>query len=184
MPRRRRILYTEKDKLGFARLRHASVAQLVGQGTENPRVVGSIPVGGTIPADLAHLVERDLAKVEVAGSSPVIRSKSKGSGCSGTRKAGKPANRPKGYCFSRFLLFFKECAAHAGGVLSSWMRSFLAVSFPPARRAGGLFICCAQMLCILRNGSFGSHERAAKGGDIRFYLSKLFLFLGKILKKD
>ena len=29
------------------------------------------------PADLAHLVERDLAKVEVAGSSPVIRSKQK-----------------------------------------------------------------------------------------------------------
>ena len=27
-----------------------------------------------IPADLAHLVERHLAKVEVAGSSPVIRS--------------------------------------------------------------------------------------------------------------
>ncbi len=27
-----------------------------------------------ICADLAHLVERDLAKVEVAGSSPVIRS--------------------------------------------------------------------------------------------------------------
>ena len=48
----------------------ASVAQLVEQGTENPRVVGSIPTGGTIYADLAHLVERDLAKVEVAGSSP------------------------------------------------------------------------------------------------------------------
>ena len=38
------------------RLRHnfpdkvyASVAQLVEQGTENPRVVGSIPTGGTIP---------------------------------------------------------------------------------------------------------------------------------------
>ena len=29
----------------------------------------------TPPADLAHLVERDLAKVEVAGSRPVIRSK-------------------------------------------------------------------------------------------------------------
>ena len=29
----------------------------------------------TTYADLAHLVERDLAKVEVAGSSPVIRSK-------------------------------------------------------------------------------------------------------------
>ena len=54
--------------------RYASVAQLVEQRTENPRVVGSIPIGGTI-ADLAHLVERDLAKVEVAGSSPVIRSK-------------------------------------------------------------------------------------------------------------
>ena len=55
--------------------RYASVAQLVEQGTENPRVVGSIPTGGTISADLAHLVERHLAKVEVAGSSPVIRSK-------------------------------------------------------------------------------------------------------------
>ena len=53
----------------------ASVAQLVEQRIENPRVVGSIPTGGTIFADLAHLVERDLAKVEVAGSSPVIRSK-------------------------------------------------------------------------------------------------------------
>ena len=28
-------------------LKHASVAQLVEQGTENPRVVGSIPTGGT-----------------------------------------------------------------------------------------------------------------------------------------
>ena len=59
---------------------YASVAQSVEQGTENPRVVGSIPTGGTSGidryADLAHLVERDLAKVEVAGSSPVIRSMS------------------------------------------------------------------------------------------------------------
>ena len=58
----------------------ASVAQSVEQRTENPRVVGSIPTGGTSGidryADLAHLVERDLAKVEVAGSSPVIRSMS------------------------------------------------------------------------------------------------------------
>ena len=53
----------------------ASVAQLVEQGTENPRVVGSIPTGGTIYADLAHLVERNLAKVEVASSSLVIRSR-------------------------------------------------------------------------------------------------------------
>ena len=48
---------------------------MVEQETENLRVVGSIPTGGTINADLAHLVERNLAKVEVAGSSPVIRSK-------------------------------------------------------------------------------------------------------------
>ena len=54
--------------------RYASVAQLVEQGTENPRVVGSIPTGGTTYADLAHLVERRLAKAKVAGSSPVIRS--------------------------------------------------------------------------------------------------------------
>ncbi len=59
-------------------LLYASVAQLVEQGTENPRVVGSIPTGGTTNADLAHLVERDLAKVEVAGSIPVIRSKETG----------------------------------------------------------------------------------------------------------
>ena len=63
----------------------ASVAQSVEQGTENPRVIGSIPIGGTIscvffaknthPAAVAHLVERHLAKVEVASSSLVIRSK-------------------------------------------------------------------------------------------------------------
>ena len=34
------------DKSLFLSL-HASVAQLVEQGTENPRVVGSIPTGGT-----------------------------------------------------------------------------------------------------------------------------------------
>ena len=31
---------------------YASVAQLVEQGTENPRVVGSIPTGGTIFSEL------------------------------------------------------------------------------------------------------------------------------------
>ncbi len=58
-----------------ARKRFAQIAQLVEQGTENPRVGGSIPPGGTIPAALAHLVERHLAKVEVASSSLVIRSR-------------------------------------------------------------------------------------------------------------
>ena len=66
---------------------YASVAQLVEQRTENPRVVGSIPTGGTtageLPhADLAHLVERRLAKAKVAGSSPVIRSNKKQTRCS------------------------------------------------------------------------------------------------------
>ena len=61
-------------------LLYASVAQLVEQGTENPRVVGSIPTGGTTNADLAHLVERRLAKAKVAGSSPVIRSRKNGHG--------------------------------------------------------------------------------------------------------
>ena len=39
----------QKDLDGFRPifLKHASVAQLVEQGTENPRVVGSIPIGGT-----------------------------------------------------------------------------------------------------------------------------------------
>ena len=59
----------------------ASVAQLVEQGIENPRVLGSIPIGGTIShfgeryAGVAHLVERHLAKVEVASSSLVFRSR-------------------------------------------------------------------------------------------------------------
>ena len=53
---------------------YASVAQLVEQWTENPRVVGSIPTGGTKFAGVAHPVERHLAKVEVASSSLVTRS--------------------------------------------------------------------------------------------------------------
>ena len=56
----------------------ASVAQSVEQGTENPRVIGSIPIGGTINADVAHPVERHLAKVEVASSSLVGRSNRSG----------------------------------------------------------------------------------------------------------
>ena len=52
----------------------ASVAQQVEQRTENPRVVGSIPTGGTRDAGVAHPVERHLAKVEVASSSLVTRS--------------------------------------------------------------------------------------------------------------
>ena len=59
----------------FFALRNASVAQSVEQWTENPRVAGSIPALGTISAAVAHLVERHLAKVEVASSSLVSRSK-------------------------------------------------------------------------------------------------------------
>ena len=77
----------------FGSPQYASVAQSVEQWTENPRVVGSIPTGGTIEcarpgnrrnsiptvgttdAGVAHPVERHLAKVEVASSSLVTRSK-------------------------------------------------------------------------------------------------------------
>ena len=114
-----------RDKCTF----YASVAQSVEQGTENPRVIGSIPIGGTTSkilsfigkscrqdfcdeyqifsfspqnlvaqafagtpleirvggcrdkctgyAAVAHLVERHLAKVEVASSSLVGRSNTK-----------------------------------------------------------------------------------------------------------
>ena len=82
---------------------YASVAQLVEQGTENPRVVGSIPTGGTIfafLADLAHLVERDLAKVEVAGSSPVIRSKQ------------KPSSKEGGFLFVLFTIHYSSFIIH------------------------------------------------------------------------
>ena len=68
----------------------ASVAQSVEQGTENPRVGGSIPPGGTnlvwmVPAEKqkvllllicgsGSVVERHLAKVNVASSNLVFRS--------------------------------------------------------------------------------------------------------------
>ena len=41
--------HPDRHFLDTAPLLYASVAQLVEQGTENPRVVGSIPTGGTIP---------------------------------------------------------------------------------------------------------------------------------------
>ena len=50
------------------------IAQLVEQGTENPRVGGSIPSLTTMYAGIAQLIERCLAKAEVAGLSPVSRS--------------------------------------------------------------------------------------------------------------
>ena len=55
----------------------ASVAQLVEQGTENPRVGGSIPPGGTNNqiCGSGSVVERHLAKVNVASSNLVFRSK-------------------------------------------------------------------------------------------------------------
>ena len=42
------------DKSLFLSL-HASVAQLVEQGTENPRVIGSIPIGGTTSKVLSFI---------------------------------------------------------------------------------------------------------------------------------
>ena len=53
---------------------YASVAQSVEHVTENHSVGGSIPPQGTIYAVVAQLVERHLAKVEVASPSLVYRS--------------------------------------------------------------------------------------------------------------
>ena len=52
---------------------YASVAQSVEQGTENPCVGGSIPPGSTICGS-GSVVERHLAKVNVASSNLVFRS--------------------------------------------------------------------------------------------------------------
>ena len=52
----------------------ALVAQLVEHVTENHSVGGSIPPQGTMSAVVAQLVERHLAKVEVASPSLVYRS--------------------------------------------------------------------------------------------------------------
>ena len=69
--------HNQEARVHRSRLDYASVAQLVEQWTENPRVVGSTPTGGTNNAGVAHPVERHLAKVEVASSSLVTRSKQK-----------------------------------------------------------------------------------------------------------
>ena len=58
---------------------YASVAQSVEQGTENPCVGGSIPPGSTICGS-GSVVERHLAKVNVASSNLVFRSKKNISG--------------------------------------------------------------------------------------------------------
>ena len=53
----------------------AQIAQSVEQGTENPRVGGSIPpLGTTIISGSGSVVEHRLAKARVAGSNPVFRS--------------------------------------------------------------------------------------------------------------
>ena len=52
----------------------ASVAQLVEQGTENPRVGGSSPPRGTI-AGLAQLAEQLICNQQVVGSIPIAGSK-------------------------------------------------------------------------------------------------------------
>ncbi len=52
----------------------AEVAQQVEQRTENPRVIGPIPILGTFPGGSSSVVECLLAKEEVASSSLVFRS--------------------------------------------------------------------------------------------------------------
>ena len=83
--------------------KYASVAQSVEQGTENPRVGGSIPPRGTIAKDrdragVAQLAEQLICNQQVAGSIPVTSS-NKGRFPSGQREQtqqGKVPERPKG----------------------------------------------------------------------------------------
>ena len=85
----RQVLY-RGSQFGFLYIKqisrlYASVAQSVEQRTENPRVGGSIPPGGTIHifkiceynvlCGSGSVVERHLAKVNVASSNLVFRSK-------------------------------------------------------------------------------------------------------------
>ena len=50
--------------------RYASVAQLVEQGTENPRVVGSIPTGGTIKCGFSSFGRASPCQGEGGGFEP------------------------------------------------------------------------------------------------------------------
>ena len=52
----------------------ASVAQLVEQGIENPRVGGSSPPRGTKSAGLAQLAEQLICNQQVVGSIPIAGS--------------------------------------------------------------------------------------------------------------
>ena len=61
----------------FFKTTDAFVAQSVEQGTENPCVGGSIPPEGTNFCGSGSVVERHLAKVNVASSNLVFRSKHK-----------------------------------------------------------------------------------------------------------
>ena len=76
-----RQVFCRGSRLGFLYIKqisrlYASVAQSVVQRTENPRVGGSIPPGGTIfICGSGSVVERHLAKVNVASSNLVFRSK-------------------------------------------------------------------------------------------------------------
>ena len=110
---------------------HASVAQLVEQGTENPRVVGSIPTGGTTHADLAHLAERHLAKVEVASSSLVIRSS---------------VNFVAGILAAFLLTILPLCSADISG-FSSPGRA------PPSQGGGSEFESRNPLQCQFRRGN-------------------------------
>ena len=64
------------DKQRFVSGYPATIAQLVEQRTENPRVAGSIPARGTNKTSgSSSVVEHRLAKARVASSNLVFRSK-------------------------------------------------------------------------------------------------------------
>jgi hypothetical protein len=68
-----RLDFVPDDVVSYLSVKSGSVAQLVEQRTENPRVGGSIPSRATTCGSGSG-VEHRLAKARVAGSNPVFRS--------------------------------------------------------------------------------------------------------------
>ena len=123
----------------------------------------------TTHADLAHLVERDLAKVEVAGSSPVIRSK---------RKKRAPIR----VLFFRFAPLTGAKKPLGGGASHRLFRPFRAKwtstrnpheTFPQPIRAAFLYFCVGsrgrktprrkagrEVACDCLSGAFAPDGRA------------------------
>ena len=130
----------------------ASVAQSVEQGTENPRVGGSIPPGGTndtyYKCGSGSVVERHLAKVNVASSNLVFRS-IKTESCQSAR-----------FCFKNLIWRHSQVVRQRSATPSSPVQIWVA---PPYRNKLYLFRFFLQKISrLLRCSSFfRKQERSA-----------------------